>query len=152
MSFRIFLAEDNLDDVFLLTRAVKKRFDVLHAANGEQACKLLLTEAPPDLFLIDLKMPFRNGFEVTECIRSHPELNKLGVVILSSSAEERDVRAAYAAGADLFICKPNTGAGYERLVDVLEERLRNRKPVELKVLQFEPDGAERWWQLEPGDR
>ena len=148
MPLKVFLAEDNLDDAFLFKRAAKDRLQVSHATNGEEACKLLLTEAPPDLFVTDLKMPFKDGFELTRWIRSHLELKNLRIVVLSSSAEERDVRNAHAAGADLFICKPNTIAGYGRLAQFLEsQQSAPTKPGELKILYFDFDGTERWWNF-----
>lgn len=145
MPLRVFLAEDNPDDVFLFRRAARDRLQISHAANGEEACKILLTEGLPDLLVTDLKMPLKDGFEVIKWIRSHPELKDLRIVVLSSSAEERDVRTAHHAGADLFVRKPNTGLGYARLIQILEMgRGTTSLPAGLKVLHFDSDGTECW--------
>lgn len=60
----------------------------------------------PDLFLLDLKMPRKNGFEVLDWIRSQPTLAQMRVVVLTTSDEIRDVNRAYTLGAASFLTKP----------------------------------------------
>ncbi len=64
-------------------------------------------EAPrPDLILLDLNLPGRNGHEVLEDIRADAALGSIPVVILSTSGAERDVKKAYALGASSYVSKP----------------------------------------------
>jgi CheY-like chemotaxis protein len=60
----------------------------------------------PDLVLLDLKMPGRDGFEVLEWIRSRGELGGLPVIVMTTSDVVKDVNRAYAAGANSFLVKP----------------------------------------------
>jgi CheY-like chemotaxis protein len=60
----------------------------------------------PDLFLLDLKMPRVNGFEVLEWLRDQPGLAALRVLVLTSSEDLRDVNRAYQLGANSFLVKP----------------------------------------------
>jgi CheY-like chemotaxis protein len=114
----ILVAEDNEVDVLLLRRAFAKAqllnpLQVVH--NGEEAIAYLSgkgkytnrAEYPlPDLVLLDLKMPHKNGLEVLEWIREQPSLSGLRVVMLTSSDQARDVNAAYQLGANSFLVKP----------------------------------------------
>lgn len=61
----------------------------------------------PGLILLDLKMPKLNGFEVLQWVRKHPELKRLLIVVLTSSAEPCDVDLAYELGANSYLRKPS---------------------------------------------
>jgi len=114
----ILVAEDNEVDVLLLRRAFAKAqllnpLQVVH--DGEEAIAYLSgkgkyadrAEYPlPDLVLLDLKMPHKNGLEVLEWIRERPSLSGLRVVMLTSSDQARDVNTAYQLGANSFLVKP----------------------------------------------
>lgn len=60
----------------------------------------------PDLLLVDLKMPRRDGFEVTAWVRRQPSLAALRIVVLTSSTDVRDINDAYQLGANSFLTKP----------------------------------------------
>ncbi len=60
----------------------------------------------PDLILLDVKLPKIDGFQILEHIRQHPDLKLVPVIILSSSAEERDICRAYELGANSYLVKP----------------------------------------------
>jgi chemotaxis family two-component system response regulator Rcp1 len=111
----IFLVEDNPGDV-LLTQEALRGAKVLNrltvASNGEEALAILRREgkhaqaARPDLILLDLNMPRLSGLEVLTAIRTDPELASLPVVMLTSSAAERDVADSYALGVNCYVTKP----------------------------------------------
>lgn len=112
----ILLVEDNQDDIELTLRAFRKnnlsnRIDV--ARDGEEALKMLFEPsddgqlAPlPQLVLLDLKLPKVNGLEVLERIRAEQRTRMLPVVVLTSSAEDIDLRRAYDLGANSYVRKP----------------------------------------------
>lgn len=114
----ILLAEDSEDDVLMLRRAFRQagiELPLQVVSNGEQAIAYLMgqgkfanrAEYPlPDLFLLDLKMPRKNGFDVLIWLRQHPTLAPLRTVVLTTSDEIRDVNRAYALGANSFLTKP----------------------------------------------
>jgi CheY-like chemotaxis protein len=114
----ILLAEDDDNDVFFMRRALQKtgtEFPLQVVNNGQDAVDYLnghgkfsdRTQHPlPSIMLLDLKMPFLDGFEVLSWIGSQPSLKGLPVVILTSSAEERDRRKAAELGARGYFVKP----------------------------------------------
>lgn len=114
----LLLVEDNEDDVFIFTRAFKQA-QLTHplqvARDGEEATDYLLGRGAfadrskfplPFLVLLDLKLPLKSGLEVLETIRETPALANLCVVVLTSSAEERDVVRAHELGAQAYLVKP----------------------------------------------
>ena len=111
----ILLIEDNPGDVELIQEAFHGGRVLNHislAIDGEQAIAFLKREsgyeaAPrPDLILLDLNIPKKNGFEVLKEIRERPELSRIPVVILTSSQAEGDIVKSYDLHANCFISKP----------------------------------------------
>src|SRR4051794_9848035 len=114
----ILLAEDEEDYVLLIKHAFQKAniINPLHIVwNGQEAIAYLMgagkyanrDEYPlPDLFLLDLKMPRVNGFEVLDWLRKQSGLAALRVLVLTSSDAIRDVNEAYRLGANSFLVKP----------------------------------------------
>src|ERR1044072_2358182 len=123
----ILLAEDSENDILLTRRAFAKAHLVnpLHVVrDGVEAIAYLKGVEPyanraeyplPDLLLLDLKMPRKDGFEVMRWIRDQPGLRGLRIVVLTSSDRIRDVNLAYQLGANSFLVKP---VNFERFVEV----------------------------------
>lgn len=114
----ILLAEDQEDYVVLIKHAFRQA-DILNPLfvvwNGEEAINYLRgtgkyanrAEYPlPDLFLLDLRMPRVDGFQVLEWVRRQRGLKGLRIVVLTSSDLIRDVNRAYELGANSFFVKP----------------------------------------------
>jgi len=117
----ILLAEDNKDDAFLTMRAMDSAgisHRIHHCQDGHEVIDYLeniLSErgkhhdvAVPDLILLDLKMPRLGGLETLEWIRQHEVFNSLIVLALTSSSEERDVKAAYRHHINGYLVKPSS--------------------------------------------
>jgi chemotaxis family two-component system response regulator Rcp1 len=111
----ILLVEDNLGDVRLTKEALKdsKILNILNVVrNGEQALDYLrksneYTDAVrPDLILLDLNLPKKNGQEVLAEIKTDPDLKRIPVVILTTSKAERDILQSYNLHANCYIIKP----------------------------------------------
>jgi len=111
----ILLVDDNIGDVVLTKEALKGvNFSnrVSTARDGIEALEFLrrqgrFSEAPrPDIILLDINMPRKNGCEVLDEIRHDAELSMLPVVILTSSESESDIRRAYELHANCFVTKP----------------------------------------------
>ena len=115
---KILLVEDNRDDEDLALLAIESsgvHCDVEVARDGAEALELLLGQPDsqpktlpdlPRLVILDLKMPKLSGLEVLEAMRKNPRTKYVPVVVLTSSAEERDLADAYAFGASSYIRKP----------------------------------------------
>ncbi len=111
----ILLVEDNAGDVRLTREALLEAdvaVDLVAVPDGEQALEYLRGEgehagAPrPDLVLLDLNLPKKNGLEVLEEMRADPDLACIPVIMLTARAAEHDVIACYARGANCFVVKP----------------------------------------------
>ena len=111
----ILLVEDNPGDVRLTIEALKeaKIFNDLHIArDGEEAMAFLHREgdhvdAPtPDLVLLDLNLPRKDGREVLAEIKADDKLRQIPVVILTTSSDEEDITKTYNSHANCYITKP----------------------------------------------
>jgi CheY-like chemotaxis protein len=111
----ILLVEDNPGDARLTREALslsKVRNHLHRAVDGEEAMAFLRREgafadAPtPDLVLLDLNLPRRDGREVLEDMKNDPTLKHIPVVILTSSQAEEDILRSYRLHANCFITKP----------------------------------------------
>ncbi len=111
----ILLVEDNPGDV-RLTREALDEGKVLNkltvAQDGVEAMAILRQEGPhanaprPDLIVLDLNLPKRDGREVVAEIKRDPKLKSIPVVILTSSLAEQDIIKTYNLGANCYITKP----------------------------------------------
>ena len=121
----ILLVEDNAGDV-RLTREALREADVsarlVAVPDGEEALAYLRNEgihadaARPDLILLDLNLPRKNGLEVLEEIKGDPELRRTPVIMLTTSSSARDVEACYDRGVNCFVVKPLDLDDFTRLV------------------------------------
>jgi chemotaxis family two-component system response regulator Rcp1 len=111
----ILLVEDSESDI-VLTQEVLKEAKVINrlsvARDGEEAMRRARPEdgsgghARPDLILLDLNLPRKDGREVLRELKEDPDLRRIPVVVLTTSAEERDVIAAYDQHVNAYITKP----------------------------------------------
>ncbi len=115
----ILVAEDLEEDVALLKRAFTKagiKVPLHFVRNGHEAISYLGGEQPftdrrkyplPALLLLDLKMPISGGFDVLEWLCSQPGLDRLPVVVFTSSDAAEDINRAYDLGANSYLVKPS---------------------------------------------
>ncbi len=130
--FTILLAEDDNNDATLFQHAVEEtaeesriRIRVCHVRDGAEAIAYLAGQGDfadrrkypfPDLIVLDLKMPRESGLDVLRWLKTHEEYWQMPKILLSGSAEERDVREAYRLGANTYFQKPPTLTEYRELV------------------------------------
>lgn len=114
-SIVILLVEDSPSDALLTLEALKQSSvaDTLHhVKDGVEALEYLRGEGPfagalrPDLILLDLNMPRKNGHEVLRELRADADLQCLPVVVLTTSDDEHDILEAYGLNANCYITKP----------------------------------------------
>jgi CheY-like chemotaxis protein len=113
--FIILLVEDNPADVRLTQEALingKVIHDMHVVSDGVEALAFLLqdepfTQAPrPDLILLDLNMPRKNGHETLSVIKADPDLASIPVIILTTSSDDEDIKMSYDLHANGYIVKP----------------------------------------------
>jgi chemotaxis family two-component system response regulator Rcp1 len=123
--FHILLVEDSPADVLLTREALSdsKLLVELHVAeNGRDAMNFLrrtgsyLGVPTPDLVLLDLNLPLKDGREVLSEVKADPELRSIPVVVLTTSQAEEDVLRAYGLHANCYITKP---VDFESFVNVV---------------------------------
>ena len=129
-AIEILMVEDNPGDVRLTQEALKdaKVLVTLNVAtDGDEALKYLRRQPPyaaatrPDLILLDLNLPKRDGREVLAAIKSDDSLKRIPVVILTTSRAEEDVMRAYQLNVNCYVTKPVDFEQFTRIVQAIEE-------------------------------
>lgn len=118
------MIDDSPTDVLLTRRAfsaVGFSHELQVAQDGEEGLQFLLSVAPgrpeqPDLILLDLNMPKKDGFQVLTELRTQPVIGDIPVVVFTSSTYREDVERCYALHANSYIAKP---VEYEKLKSVI---------------------------------
>jgi len=122
----ILLVEDNEADIRLTRESIKeaKIRNILHVArDGEEAINYLYKKedykdaVTPDLILLDLNLPKKDGREVLEEIKSDEALSHIPVVILTTSEAEKDIVKSYKLHANCYVTKP---MGIDQFVEVIK--------------------------------
>jgi chemotaxis family two-component system response regulator Rcp1 len=133
---RIVLIDDNEDDVLLLREAMEGLAGVELVASepdGEAGLnrlnECLSRQALPDLVLLDLNLPGRNGIEILQLVKANPLLRTIPVVLLSTSNLESDIHRALTHGAESYLSKPGR-------FDLLQQELQRM------VTRFRPEHPE----------
>lgn len=125
-SIQILLVEDSPTDAKLTLTALKHAKvanRVSHVEDGVQAMEFLRRQgeyanAPrPDLILLDLNLPRKDGREVLEELKSDPDLQTIPVVVLTTSQAEQDVLRSYRLHANSYVTKP---VNFERFLEVVQ--------------------------------
>jgi CheY-like chemotaxis protein len=125
----ILFAEDDPDDRLLATEALEeshKSFNLRFVEDGEELMEYLYNKGEyadrekfprPDLILLDLNMPKKDGRQALNEIKADPVLRTIPVVVLTTSNAREDIRGSYDGGANSYITKPMT---FEGLVDLMQ--------------------------------
>ena len=115
---RILLVEDNKADALLIQEALRQvgcDHVVEHVDDGEQAlARLRAAGERPDLVLLDLNLPRKDGREVLAEVKADPELSAIPVIVLTTSSAPKDIAFAYRHHANSYVRKP---IGMDRLVE-----------------------------------
>lgn len=121
----ILIVEDRAADLDLTKRALKRRNvlnPVVEARDGEDALAFIERwdegEPVPLVILLDLKLPKVSGLEVLARLKAHPKYSTIPIVVLTTSAEDRDIKAAYKLGCNSYIVKP---VEFDKFMDVASQ-------------------------------
>jgi DNA-binding response OmpR family regulator len=119
----ILIADDDPQILTMLgIRLAKKGYNILEASDGLQTLKQA-RENHPDLVLLDVMMPGKNGWEVAKEIRSDDDLKNIGIVMLTAIGEKVNELTSPLYGADAYVDKPFDFNDLEKKIKtILEER------------------------------
>ncbi len=126
---QVLLVEDSNSDIRLITEAIKdgKIIDKCHIVkDGEEAMQFLnkqngYSNAPsPDMILLDLNLPKKNGLEVLQELKNTPSLQKIPVIIVTCSNDKDNIRKCYSLQANCYLVKPLEFSEFEDLIKTIE--------------------------------
>ncbi len=132
-SFLILMADDDVEDCLLVREALREiqAIHELHTVNdGEELLDYLYRRGRyavepsarrPDLILLDLKMPKKDGREALEEIKADDGLRPIPVIVLTTSTADDDVDCCYRLGASSYISKPVTFQAWVELLQMLTQ-------------------------------
>ena len=129
-AIQVLLVEDNPGDVRLTREAfqdAKVHLEMHVAIDGVEAMEFLFQEGKyanaqrPDLILLDLNLPRKDGREVLKEIKEHPNLKAIPVVILTTSASDVDIEGSYLLHANCYISKPVDMEGFLTVVKSIDD-------------------------------
>ncbi|MCU7843862.1 MAG: response regulator [Candidatus Thiodiazotropha sp. (ex Monitilora ramsayi)] len=123
MPKKILIVDDEPNIVLSVEFLMKRSgYDVVTAMDGQQALDLL-AETKPDLMILDVMMPRKNGFEVCTEVRADQRFQKLPILMLSAKGREAEVKKGLSLGADAYITKPFST---HELVEKVNELLQHK--------------------------
>jgi CheY-like chemotaxis protein len=103
---RILVVDDMPDNLFLMNGLFEDRYEVVPASSGQEALKVVMSDAPPDMVLLDIMMPGMDGYEVMRRIRQHPPTANIPIVFLTALASRQDEQLGMDLGALDYLTKP----------------------------------------------
>ncbi len=120
---KILIADDDrLIGSMVSYRLTNSGHRVVQAYNGEEACHMAAAD-PPDVILLDIMMPVKDGVHVLQQLKGDPALGGIPVIMLTALGQEKDVVGCLKAGAADFVVKP---FNLNELVARIEVILRSR--------------------------
>ncbi len=106
MGKKVLIADDEPNIVVSLEFLMQQcGYEIHTVRNGNDALRVA-REFRPDLMLLDIMLPLKNGFEVCQQMRESPELNRVKIVMLTAKGRDIEVAKGLALGADAYITKP----------------------------------------------
>jgi len=103
----VLIIEDDDQIAYLLTFMLEREgYTVVGATDGQIAHDMINEIAPPKLVLLDVMLPFIDGFDLIKLIRSKPDWLEVPVIMLSAKSQENDIVQALDAGANDYVVKP----------------------------------------------
>lgn len=106
MPLKVLVCDDERHIVRLIQVNLERQgYTVVTAFDGKEGLEKIRAEKP-DLVVLDVMMPYMDGFEVLKNLRKEPETESIPVIMLTAKAQDKDVFEGYHYGADMYLTKP----------------------------------------------
>ena len=103
---KVLVCDDERNIVRMIQVSLSREgYDVVTAYDGKEGLEKV-KEEKPDILVLDVMMPYMDGFEVLKTLRREPETENLPVIMLTAKAQDKDVFEGYQFGADMYLTKP----------------------------------------------
>lgn len=122
----VLIVEDNEGDIILLREVLEQRPTIRKisvAKTGQEAIDFVMkvgdfaSEETPDLILLDINLPLKNGHEVLEIIKTHEEYRIIPIIMLTTSSSPDDINLSYYQHANFYVTKPGDMHVFEEILD-----------------------------------
>jgi len=129
-NIHILLVEDNEGDILLTTEALEEKKIVNKisvARDGQEALDFVLKQGKfkdaqtPDLILLDVNLPKKNGHEVLQVIKTTESIQQIPVIMLTTSSSEKDINMSYKHHANCYITKPVEVGAFLEAITTIED-------------------------------
>lgn len=134
----VLIVEDNEGDIILLREVLEQRSSIKKisvAKTGQEAIDFVMKtgeyaqEETPDLILLDINLPLKNGHEVLKILKNHTEYRTIPIIMLTTSSSPDDINRSYYQHANLYLTKPGD-------MNAFEEVLKAVDPFLIKLIQL----------------
>lgn len=142
----ILLVEDNEGDIFLTTEALEdsNHLSIVNIArNGKEALDYVFRNGKfnnattPDLILLDINLPIKNGLEVLKTIKNNDLVKQIPIIMLTTSSSQKDINTCYREHANSYIPKPVDANDLENIINTIGKFWLNT--VSLPTRKREPN-------------
>jgi CheY-like chemotaxis protein len=125
-SSMVYLADDDLDDLEILQEALNShsyKGPVATVPNGQVLLDKLIhkSDQRPDVIILDLNMPIKDGFQTLKEIRTTPDFQNIPVIILTASSRKEDQIKCFELGCNLYFTKPSSMDAYAELTGIVKK-------------------------------
>jgi len=120
---RILIVDDDPDNITILREILKNRYAVLAATSGQTAISLAAGNPPPDLILLDIKMPNMDGYDVLKTLKTSQRTRNIKIVFVTAKRTVDDKMTAYEKGIEDYVTKP---IDPEFVLQIVERLIRDR--------------------------
>lgn len=106
---KVLFVDDDTDELYLFNEALEQSelpIILTRAHDGNQLLNELKCGRVPDIILVDINMPYKDGIEALDDIRANDDYKNIFIIIYSISADKASIKKAYDMGADLYLVKP----------------------------------------------
>lgn len=134
---QIMLVEDSrLYQKYLIDICKKNKYDYISAYDGMEAIEMLYT-ARPDLILLDIHLPSKDGYEICQHIRSTPSINQIPIIFITSNDNQDDIVKGFELGGNDYVTKPFNQVILESRIRSQLDNVKNRQLLNSYIVELE---------------